>query len=258
MRRSLLVSALENLEFNSRYTARLATFEVGRVYLPEQGDGVFPLEDRRLSILLTGPRREVGFHPDPAGAENADFFDLKGIVEVLLERLGVPASEIAYAPRPDTRPFGPNCAELIIRGKGEGVLGMLDAQVREAFDLPASPICLAEIRIEPLIKPGWSLEVMQPISAYPSVVEDLAFVVAEGTPAQQVADAIRAAGGALLTNVELFDLYRGQPIPAGQKSLAYKLTYQSLEKSLTDDAVAAVRNRIIRQVAETVGGALRA
>jgi phenylalanyl-tRNA synthetase beta chain len=258
MRRSLLVSALENLEYNSRYTARLAAFEVGRVYLPEQGDGVLPLEDRRVSILLTGPRREVGFHPDPAGAEPFDFFDLKGIVEVLLERMGVPASEIEYAPRPNNLPFGPNCAELLIRGKGEGVLGMLHPLVREAFDLPALPICLAEIRMEPLIKPSWSLEVMAPISAYPPVVEDLAFVVAEEVRAQQVAEAIRKAGGALLTDVELFDLYRGQPIPAGHKSLAYKLTYQSVEKSLTDADVAAVRNRIIRQVAESVGGVLRA
>ncbi len=258
MRRSLLVSALENLEYNSRYTTRLATFEVGRVYLPEQGDGVLPLEDRRVSILLTGPRREVGFHPDPAGAENFDFFDLKGIVEVLLARMGVPAHEIEFAPRPDSLPFGPNCAELLIRGKSEGMLGMLHPLVREAFDLPAIPICLAELRIEPLIRPSWSLEVMAPISAYPPVVEDLAFVVAESVTARQVAEAMRAAGGALLTEIELFDLYRGQPIPAGQKSLAYKLTYQSLEKSLTDEEVAAVRSRIIRQVAEFVGGTLRA
>ena len=258
MRRSLLVSALENLEFNSRYTGRLATFEVGRVYLPEQGDGVLPLEDRRLSILLSGPRREVGFHPDPAGAESVDFFDIKGVVEALLARMGVAASEIEFAPRPNSLPFGPNCAELLIRGKGEGVLGVVHPLVREAFDLPATTICLAEIRIEPLMKPSWSLEVMEPISAYPPVVEDLAFVVAEEVRAQQVVEAIRQARVALLTNVELFDVYRGQPIAEGQKSLAYKLTYQSVEKSLTDEEVAAARNRIIRQVAASVGGVLRA
>ena len=258
MRRSLLVSALENLEFNSRYTDRLATFEVGRVYLPEQGDGVLPLEDRRVSILLSGPRREVGFHPDPAGAESVDFFDIKGVVEALLARMGVAASEIEFAPRPNSLPFGPNCAELLIRGKGEGVLGVVHPLVREAFDLPATPICLAEIRIEPLMKPSWSLEVMEPISAYPLVVEDLAFVVAEEVRAQQVVEAIRQARVALLTNVELFDVYRGQPIAEGQKSLAYKLTYQSVEKSLTDEEVAAARNRIIRQVAASIGGVLRA
>jgi phenylalanyl-tRNA synthetase beta chain len=258
MRRSLLVSALENWEFNSRYTPRMATFEVGRVYLPEQGDGVLPLEDRRVSILLSGPRRDVGFHPDPAGAEPVDFFDIKGVVEAFLARMGVPANEIEFAPRPNSLPFGPNCAEVLIRGKGEGVLGVVHPLVREAFDLPATPICLAELRIEPLIKPSWSLEVMEPISAYPPVVEDLAFVVAEEVRAQQVVAAIRQAGGALLTIVALFDVYRGQPIAEGHKSLAYQVTYQSVEKSLTDEEVAAARNRIIRQVEASVGGVLRA
>ena len=137
-----------------------------------------PLEDRRVEHPAElGPRREVGFHPDPAGAESVDFFDIKGVVEALLARMGVAASEIEFAPRPNSLPFGPNCAELLIRGKGEGVLGVVHPLVREAFDLPATPICLAEIRIEPLMKPSWSLEVMEPISAYPLVVEDLAFVV---------------------------------------------------------------------------------
>ena len=80
----------------------------------------------------------------------------------------------------------------------------------------------------------------------------------EEVRAQQVVEAIRQARVALLTNVELFDVYCGQPIAEGQKSLAYKLTYQSVEKSLTDEEVAAARNRIIRQVAASIGGVLRA
>jgi len=258
MRRSLLVSALENLAYNSRYTARLATFELGRVYLPERGDGLLPEEEQRLSILLTGPRRPVSFHPDPAGAENADFFDLKGIVETLLDRLGIPADEIAFEARPNSLPFGPQSAELLIRGESVGMLGRLHTEVQRAYDLPDTPIYLSELRVAPLIKPSWGVEVMRPISAYPPVVEDLAFVVAEPVTAAQVVRVIRQAGGDLLTEIELFDVYRGQPIPAGQKSLAYKLTYQSLEKSLTDEDVAALRSRIVRQVAESVSGTLRA
>src|SRR6266516_3661436 len=74
MRRSILVSALENLEYNYRYTQRIAVFEIGRVYLPEQGDGIRPYEEPRLSILLVGPRRVSSVHPDPAGDEDFDFF----------------------------------------------------------------------------------------------------------------------------------------------------------------------------------------
>ena len=75
--------------------------------------------------------------------------------------------------------------------------------------------------------------------------------------AAQVLEAIRKGGGSLLTRVELFDIYRGQPIPAGHKSLAYKLTYESLEGNMRDEQVVSIRNRIIRQVAESVGGTLR-
>ena len=98
---------------------------------------------------------------------------------------------------------------------------------------------------------------MKPFSNYPPVVEDLAFVVPEEVTAAQLLDAIRKGGGPLLSKVELFDIYRGQPIPPGHKSLAYKLTYESLEKPLTDSQVVDIRNRIIRRVAQAVGGTLR-
>ena len=85
----------------------------------------------------------------------------------------------------------------------------------------------------------------------------LAFVVGEEVPSADVQTAIRQGGGALLTNIELFDIYRGQPIPAGHKSLAYKLTYESLEGNLSEARVQDLRNRIIRRVSSSVGGALR-
>ncbi len=98
---------------------------------------------------------------------------------------------------------------------------------------------------------------MKPISNYPPVVEDLAFVVSEEVTAAQLLEAIRKGGGSLLSKVELFDIYRGEPIPPGHKSLAYNLTYESIEKPLTETQVVDIRNRIIRRVAEAVGGKLR-
>jgi phenylalanyl-tRNA synthetase beta chain len=101
------------------------------------------------------------------------------------------------------------------------------------------------------------LQPVAPISNYPPVMEDMAFVVPEEVTAAQLIEAIRKGGGSLLSKVELFDIYRGHPIPPGHKSLAFKLTYESLEKPLTDAQVVDIRNRIIRQVAESVGGKLR-
>jgi phenylalanyl-tRNA synthetase beta chain len=258
MRRSLLVSALENLAYNYRFTERMATFEIGHVYLPEKGDGIRPYEDTRLSMLLTGPRRKLSVHPDPAGAEPFDFFDLKGILETLLHSLGVNESTISFGAIHNNPTFGPICAQLKINGQVEGILGELDPRVLLEFDIPASArVYVAEIEVKPLIKPSWSLQPMEPFSKHPPVVEDLAFVVAEEVTAAQILEAIHKGGGSLLSKVELFDIYRGQPVQQGHKSMAFKLTFESLEAPLKENQVVAARNRIINKVAEAVGGTLR-
>ncbi len=258
MRRSLLVSALENLAYNYRYTQCFAIFEIGKVYLPEEGDGVHPYEDSRLSLLLTGPRRQSSVHPDPAGAENFDFFDLKGILETVLQRLDFSDDEVEFVALRNNPTFGPTSAQLKISGQVEGVLGELDPQVLLDFDLPATNrVYVAEIEIKPLIKASWRLQPVKPFSNYQPVVEDLAFVVPEEVTAAQLLDVIRKGGGPLLSKVELFDIYRGHPIPPGHKSLAYKLTFESLDRPLTDSQLVDIRNRIIRRVGEAVGGRLR-
>ncbi len=257
MRRDMLVSALENLAYNYRYTQRYPVFEIGRVYRPEDGDGVRPDEDERLCILLTGPRRPSSLYPDPAGAENFDFFDLKGIIETMLQRLGFPDSDVEYVPESNPA-YTSTCAWIKLRGASLGIMGEVDPQVLLNFELPAGMrVYAAQMHIKPLIKPSWQLQPIPPISDYPPVVEDLAFVVPEEVTNAQLLDAIRKAGGSLLTHVELFDIYRGKPIPDGYKSMAYKLTYESVDEPLKESQVVAVRNRIIRRVAEAVGGTLR-
>jgi phenylalanyl-tRNA synthetase beta chain len=257
MRRDMLVSALENLAYNYRYTQRYPIFEIGRVYLPEHGDGVRPQEDTRLSILLTGPRRPSSLYPDSAGAENFDFFDLKGIIETMLQRLGFTDSDIEYVPEHNPA-YTSTCAWIKLQGGSLGIMGEVDPQVLHNFDLPAEVrVYTAQMHINPLIKPGWQLQPMTPISNYQPVVEDLAFVVAEEVPAAQVLDAIRKGGGSLLTKVELFDIYRGPQIPPGHKSLAYNLTYESTEKPLIEKQIVDIRNRIIRRVAESTNAKLR-
>ncbi len=258
MRRSMQVSALENLAYNHRYTQRYAVFEIGRVYWPENGDGVRPQEDSRLCILLTGPRRPSSLYPDPAGAENFDFFDLKGIIDTMLQRLGYADSDIEYIAMRDNPTYTGTCAIIKLQGASLGIIGEIDPQVLLDFEIPTgSRVYAAEIQLKPLIKPSWQLQPMTPISNYPPVVEDLAFVVAEEVAAVQVLDAIRKGGGSLLTRVELFDIYRGPQIPPGHKSLAYNLTYESTEKPLTEKQIVDIRNRIIRRVAESTGGKLR-
>jgi phenylalanyl-tRNA synthetase beta chain len=258
MRRSMQVSALENLAYNYRYTQRYAVFEIGRVYWPENGDGIRPQEDSRLCVLLTGPRRPASLHPDPAGAENFDFFDLKGIIDTMLQRLGYADSDIEYIAVRDNPTCTGTCAWMKLQGASLGIIGEIDPQVLLDFEITAGArVYAAEMHLKPLIKPGWQLQPVTPISNFPPVVEDLAFVVAEEVTAARVLDAIRKEGGSLLTKVELFDIYRGPQIPPGHKSLAYNLTYESAEKPLTEKQILDIRNRIIRRVTESASGKLR-
>jgi phenylalanyl-tRNA synthetase beta chain len=255
MRRTLLVSALESLQYNLRYAERLAMFEIGRVYLPSSEQGALPTEERRLSLVMVGPRQPQDFYSTDAA--EMDFYDLKGVVETLLTRLGFKADTIDYRGAPDTDAFGPRCAEVLIDGEPAGLIGEIHPRVRAAFDLPAVRINAAEVRIDRLLRPHWRHDPMAPISAYPPVVEDMAFIVDESVTVRMVENAVKAAGGALLTEIELFDLYRGEPLPAGSKSLALHLTYQSQDAVLRDADVAKLRERIVRRVERDVNGKLR-
>lgn len=257
MRRSMFVSVLENLARNLRYTDRLMSFEVGRIYLPEKGDDLLPFEDRRVSICITGPRQLSAFQTINEPTAEMDFFDLKGIVEALLQRLGFVSEHIEFRAQPDTGVFGPRCAELFVNGESIGLLGEIHPQVRAAFGVSAARIGAAELRLLPLLKPHWELQPMQPISTYPPVVEDLAFEVAEMITAQDVKQAIQQGGDERLVAVDLFDIYRGEPLAVGHKSMAYRLTYQSMQRSMNEKEVGHLRQRIIKTVEKQTGGKLR-
>ncbi|RME61640.1 MAG: phenylalanine--tRNA ligase subunit beta, partial [Caldilineae bacterium] len=258
LRRELMVSALENLAYNLRFTDRIAAFEIGRVYRPEDGDGLLPDEDRRICIVLTGPRAPVNFHASESDREDFDFFDLKGMVETLLARLGFAPDEAVFSAEPESVSFSPRCATVSLGGRSLGILGELHPRVRRAFGLPDRRVCLAELHLEPLLRPSWRVSQMPPISSYPPVVEDLAFVVAEEVTQRRVWDAIRAGGGDYLVDIELFDIYRGEPLPPGHKSLAYRVTYQSHERNLSRADINRIRARIVEAVEEQTGGQLRA
>ncbi len=257
LRRSLLVSALENIARNARLAARHASFEVGRTYRPEDGDGTLPGEDRRVAILLAGDRTPVDFYNSASDQESFDFFDLKGIVETLLTRLGFVAQQIEWRAQPDARAFGPRCAEVWIDGVRVGILGEAHPRVRANFDIPLARVNMAELHIMPLVRPHFSINPMRPISPYPAVNEDLAFDVDEGVTVRRLEEIIRKAGGFLLQEVELFDIYRGDKLVANHKSVAFHLAYQSPDRSLNEREVAAMRKRIIDSVQIETGGTLR-
>jgi phenylalanyl-tRNA synthetase beta chain len=259
MRRSMLVSAVECLAYNIRFAPRLATFEVGRVYLPEKSqDGIRPLEDRRVSILMTGPRRDVNLNPDAAGAEPIDFFDLKGVIETLLERLGVDSSKVRYVPHRQETTFTPRCARLLIGETEVGVFGELNPATLAQFGLKTDRVAAAELELAPLIHTEWDWSRQTTVNRFPAVIEDLAFVVDDSIGAGTLRDTLIRAGAGRVVDVELFDVFRGGHLGAGKKSLAYRVTYQDPQAALTNEQVVELRNTIVQAVAGTHNGILRA
>src|SRR5439155_1168579 len=192
--------------------------------------------------------------PLGSGEEHVPFIKL---LNPLSTRRNVMRSDMLVSAL-DNPAYTATCAWIKLQGGSLGIMGEVDPQVLHNFDLPAEVrVYAAQMHINPLVKPGWQLQPVSTISNYPPVVEDLAFVVSEEVTAAKLLEAIRKGGGTLLTRVELFDTYRGQQIPPGYKSLAYNLTYEIIEKPLTENQVVDIRNRIIRRVAESVGGKLR-
>jgi phenylalanyl-tRNA synthetase beta chain len=141
---------------------------------------------------------------------------------------------------------------LTIASEALGIAGELHPQVRERFDLPAQPVALLELDLDLLLAHRQPRR-YQHIPRFPAVLEDLALVVDADVPAQAVQDVIGAAGGELLRQVTLFDLYQGPPIPPGKKSLAYALTFQADDRSLTEDEVRTIYQRIQQRAAAELG-----
>ncbi len=259
MRHSLLASALEVAAANLRFRDRVQLFEMGKVYFLSPGQEL-PDEPLRLSLVLTGARQDRHWLAEEDGEEELDFFDVKGVVEALLERLHLSGASFEPAEHPTFQPG--RTARLVVQDRGGdavelGVLGELHPAVRDAFDLPPRRVAAAELDLGALldrVPETWRVEAVSP---YPAILQDLAVVVDEDVPAATVQAAISQAGGFLLREVQLFDVYRGEPVPAGKKSLAYALTFQAPDKTLRDEIVARQVKGIVRKLEQDLGAEMR-
>jgi phenylalanyl-tRNA synthetase beta chain len=150
-------------------------------------------------------------------------------------------------------------ARLRVNGEHVGMLGQLHPMVQEAFDLPGeAPVLAAEIDFEALSRHIPASHRIGPVPRFPAVRQDIALVVDQNVLAGQVQAAILAAGGRLLSGVRLFDVYRGEQIGPGKKSLAYALTFQAEDRTLTDQEVAKVQAKIVSRLEKELGARLRA
>jgi phenylalanyl-tRNA synthetase beta chain len=265
----LLSAARENSKHES---AGVWLFELGRRYLPtpELTSGTGLAQERRtLGVVMMGPAA-TGW---ATTERDADFYDLKGVTETMLDALQVGGYRFTPARHPTYHPGRCAALEVLALPQGVpadsdravgvsgtwvavGVLGEIHPEVAEQFDLTKRAY-LMELDLERLYSAVPERALSQPIPRYPAAQRDLAIIVEANVSAADVADAIRASGGDLLRDVQLFDLYTGEGVPAGKKSLAWSLTYQSPERTLTDAEIEAAQQATVAALAKRFSAELR-
>jgi phenylalanyl-tRNA synthetase beta chain len=266
LRTTLLGSLLDAARHNlARGAERVALAEVGRAYLRRRpagsaGAGVlageFPgerpapaYEPQRLAALASGRLAAPGWR---GGGEAADFFALKALLEAVAAQLGV---EVAVEPAREPFLHPGRAGGVSVAGEAAGWIGELHPLVCREWDLEGG--AAFELDLAPLVAASpHGREQYADVVGHPPVLQDIAVTVAEETPYARVAEAIREGGGALLHELRLFDLYRGEQVGEGRKSLALRLEFQAPDRTLTDDEVAERRGAIAEALAG-IGGSLR-
>lgn len=250
LRTMLLPGLLDAVKYNANRQIRdLAIFEISHVYLPVPGQPL-PDEPLVLGLAMTGNLAPLGWR---SPEKPADFFALKGVVEHLLAELGVQGASFERSGDPVLHPG--RQAALMLDGKPVGLLGELHPRVQEAWELPGR-VYVAEIAFGPLVAAMAPQAVYRPVPRFPAVARDVAMLVDLDTPASRLEAAIREAGGDLLEDVRLFDLYQGDRLGEGKRSLAYRLTYRAADRTLTDAELEPVHNRV-RNALHALGVELR-
>jgi phenylalanyl-tRNA synthetase beta chain len=249
LRTTLWISLLQTLRYNQEHLdAPLRLFEVGRAFIPRIDE--LPEEQELAAGVVSGPRSESSWLEREG---YLDFFDAKGMISSALDRLGIAAS---YQPAGDPTCQPGRCARIYAGNVDLGVLGEVHPEVRAGFDLQAQPVVLFELQLAQILKveqharPGF-----RPMSRFPAATRDLALIVADDVPAGNVQAIL--ASYRLVENVELFDVYTGDNLPAGSKSLAWHVYFRSHERTLTNEEVNRAVDGLLRTLEREVGATLR-
>jgi phenylalanyl-tRNA synthetase beta chain len=232
MRTTLLPGLLETARYNLSHKNRnLKIFESREVYHPQKGEKL-PQERRSLAGLAMGCVAPEAWN---VSFQEVDFYYVKGCVGQLLAELRTPAP--TFTKSQGIPYLNPSQSALVtVEGVAIGGLGELHPEAAEAFELPAG-VFIFELDLPTLADRFWGEITFAPLPRFPAVDRDVAVVVAEGVSAEEIRKIIHGVGNACIESVEVFDCYRGDPIPPGRKGLAFRIRYRSEERTLTDEEV---------------------
>ena len=248
LRTTLMPGLLENAQRNRNHQIdTIALFEIGGVFIHDGEE----TEPERVTGVLAGQIGE-GVYSDPY--RSPDFFDIKGLVEGMLEVCGIVDWTLQKTDALTLHP-GRN-AEVLLGDRQIGVFGEVHPEVLENYDLPYKAY-LFEFDLEGLADAAIFTKRSEPISIYPKVARDLAIVVDKAILSDMPTELIYTTGGDAVDSVRLFDVYEGEQVPEGKKSLAYTITYHSATETLTDKAVNALHDEVVKCLNRELGAELR-
>ncbi|MDY3958564.1 phenylalanine--tRNA ligase subunit beta [Romboutsia timonensis] len=239
MRTTLIPNMLDVISTNiSHKVEEVSAFECGNTFIPQEG---LPIETKKYCVGMYG--KEV------------DFFVLKGVIESVLNNVGLKGCEIE--PETTNLTFHPGrCAKIVYNNIYIGTFGELHPDVIENYNL-GQRVYVAEINIDTVFENLNLTKSYNPLPKYPSTSRDIALIVKDEVFVKQIEDIIKANGEDLVESYKLFDVYKGAQIEEGHKSIAYSITYRSKDKTLTDEDVAKVHEKILSELSEKLNANLR-
>jgi phenylalanyl-tRNA synthetase beta chain len=252
MRTSLVPNMLETAARNQRQNNfNLRLVELSKVFFSKEGEEL-PEERFNLCGLLSGLRRPPGWNETD---QTVDFYDAKGAVEVLLMNLGV--RDLRWSDKDSAPYLNPEAAARVYAADANlGDLGEVDPGVLESFDVKG-PVYLFDIDFDLLMAKTISMKKFQPLPRFPAINRDLAIVVSDAVPAQDLLDYLEKHRPQYAESITLFDQYRGAQLAGGRKSLAFRIIYRSEERSLTDLEVNEIHTDLSQKIVDAFEAQLR-
>ncbi|WP_350299660.1 phenylalanine--tRNA ligase subunit beta [Peribacillus frigoritolerans] len=251
LRLSIVPQLLEVVKYNNaRQIDSLALYEIGSVFF-KRDEQELPEEKEHIAGAITGLWES---HLWQGEKKPVDFFVAKGVIEALFDTLGL-ADQISYRQAEINDMHPGRTAEILLNGEVIGFIGQVhptvqkDLDIKETYIFELSLKALAEAEVAPIS--------YQTIPRYPSTTRDIALVVDQATKAGDIQDIIEEAGGKLLKEVSIFDLYEGERMEEGKKSIAYSLKYFDPERTLTDEDITKAHDKVLEAVKEKAGAELR-
>ncbi len=241
MRTTLLGNLLHSVKYNvNRNIHNIRLFELGSIFIPrESSSDTLPWERETLAVVLSGKWGIESWSQKP---KQVDFYDLKGILEMFIQKMGIENYSFSPVNHPAFHPG--RAAEISIEGEKLGIMGEIHGEVMSRFDLEGK-VYAAEIDFSRILKYAQLHTNFKTLPKYPAALRDLAVVVKDSISSDRIRQEILDTAGELVEELTLFDVYQGEQIPSGYRSLAYSIVYRSREKTLTDKEVNDLHQRVI-------------